>query len=60
MTQLGWLLLSTGSGEGVTVHYRLLARTLDHGGGRPGVYIGCVEAAGLTIYHPHVASDGGV
>jgi hypothetical protein len=22
--------------------------------------VGCVEATGLTIYHPQVASDGGV
>jgi hypothetical protein len=44
----------------VTVHCGLLAETLDRGGGRPGVCVGCIEVTGLTIYHPHVASDGGV
>jgi hypothetical protein len=38
----------------------LLARTLDRGGGCPGVCVGHVEVTGLTIYHPPVASDGGV
>jgi hypothetical protein len=56
----GWLLASAGSCEGVTVHGRLLAWTLDCGGGGPGVCVGCVEATGLTIYHPLVPSDGGV
>jgi hypothetical protein len=26
----------------------------------PGVCVGRVEVAGLTLYHPHVASDGGI
>jgi hypothetical protein len=44
----------------VAAHYGLLARTLDRGGGCPGVCVGRVEGTGLTIYHPPVASDGGV
>jgi hypothetical protein len=38
----------------------LLARTLDRGGGCPGVCVGRIEVTGLTIYHPPVASDGGI
>jgi hypothetical protein len=49
-----------GSGGGVATHYGLFARTLDRGGGCPGVCVGRVEVTGLTIYHAHVASDGGV
>jgi hypothetical protein len=44
----------------VAAHYGLLARTLDRGGGCPGVCVGRVEVTGLTIYHPPIASDGGV
>jgi hypothetical protein len=44
----------------VAAHCGLLARTLDRGGGCPGVYVRRVEVTGLTIYHPPVASDGGV
>jgi hypothetical protein len=44
----------------VVAHCGLLACTLDQGGGCPGVCVGCVEVTGLTLYHPHVASDGGV
>jgi hypothetical protein len=44
----------------VAAHCRLLVRTLDRGGGCPGVCVGRVEVTGLTLYHPHVASDGGV
>jgi hypothetical protein len=44
----------------VAAHCGLLARTLDRGGGCPGVCVGCVEVTGLTIYHPPIASDGGV
>jgi hypothetical protein len=39
---------------------RMLTQTLDRGGGCPGVRVGRVEVTGLTLYHPHVASDGGV
>jgi hypothetical protein len=44
----------------VTAHCGLLARTLDRGGGCPGVCVGRIEVTGLTIYHPPVASDGGI
>jgi hypothetical protein len=44
----------------VAAHCRLLARTLDRGGGCPGVCVRRVEVTGLTIYHPPVASDGGI
>jgi hypothetical protein len=44
----------------VAAHCGLLALTLDRGGGCPGVCIGRVEVAGLTLYHPPVALDGGV
>jgi hypothetical protein len=44
----------------VAAHCKLLAYTLDRGGGCPSVCVGCVEVTGLTPYHPHVASDGGV
>jgi hypothetical protein len=56
----GWLLASVGSSGGVIVHGRLLIRTLDCGGGGLGVCVGCIEVAGLTIYHPLIPSDGGV
>jgi hypothetical protein len=52
--------MTAGSGGGVAAHCGLLARTLDQGGGCPGVCVRCVEVAGLTLYHPHVTSDGGV
>jgi hypothetical protein len=52
--------VSVGSGGGVTIHRRLLLQTLDCGGGGLGVHVGCIEVAGLTIYHPLVPSDGGV
>jgi hypothetical protein len=52
--------MTAGSGGGVAAHYVLLARTLDRGGGCPGFCVGRVEVTGLTLYHPHVASDGGV
>jgi hypothetical protein len=54
------LLMIAGSGGGVAAHCGLLARTLDRGGGCPGVCVGRVEVTGLTLYHPPVASDGGV
>jgi hypothetical protein len=44
----------------VAAHSGLLARTLDRGGGCPGVCVGRVEVTSLTIYHPPVASDGGI
>jgi hypothetical protein len=49
-----------GIRRGVAAHCGLLTQTLDRGGGCPGVCVGCVEVTGLTIYHPPVASDGGV
>jgi hypothetical protein len=52
--------MTAGSGGGVTAHYGLLARTLDRGGGFSAVCVGRVEVTGLTLYHPPVASDGGV
>jgi hypothetical protein len=52
--------MTAGSRGRVAAHYGLLARTLDRGGGCPGVCVGRVEVTGLTIYHPPVASDGGV
>jgi hypothetical protein len=52
--------MTAGSGGGVVAHCGLLARTLDRGGGYLGVCVGRVEVTGLTLYHPHVASDGGV
>jgi hypothetical protein len=54
------LLMTVGSGGGVAAHYGLLPRALDRGGGCPGVCVERVEVTGLTLYHPHVASDGGV
>jgi hypothetical protein len=44
----------------VAAHYGLLAQTLDRGGGSPGACVGRVDVTGLTIYHPPVASDGGI
>jgi hypothetical protein len=44
----------------VAAHCGLFARTLDRGGGCPGVCVGHIEVTGLTIYHPPVASDGGI
>jgi hypothetical protein len=44
----------------VAAHCGLLARTLDRGGGCPGVCVGRIEVTGLTLYHPPVALDGGV
>jgi hypothetical protein len=44
----------------VAAHCGLLARTLDRGGGCPGVCVGRIEVTGLTIYHAPVASDGGI
>jgi hypothetical protein len=52
--------MTAGSGGGVAAHCELLARTLDWGGGCPGLCVGRIEVAGLTLYHPHVASDGGI
>jgi hypothetical protein len=52
--------MTTGSGGGVAAHCRLLTRTLYRGGGCPGVCVGRVEVTGLALYHPPVASDGGV
>jgi hypothetical protein len=52
--------MTAGSGGGVAAHCGLLAQTLDRGGGCPGVCVRCVEVTGLALYHPHVASDGGV
>jgi hypothetical protein len=45
---------------GAAAHCGLLARTLHRGGGCPFVYVGRVEVTGLILYHPAVASDGGV
>jgi hypothetical protein len=39
---------------------RAPCQTLDRGGGCPGVGVGRVEVTGLTLYHPPVASDGGI
>jgi hypothetical protein len=44
----------------VAAHCGLLARTLDREGGCPGVCVRHIEVTGLTLYHPPVASDGGV
>jgi hypothetical protein len=44
----------------VAAHCGLLAQTLDRGGDYPGVCVGRIEVTGLTLYHPPVASDGGV
>jgi hypothetical protein len=44
----------------VAAQFGLLARTLDQGGGCPGVCVGRVDVTGLTLYHPPIASDGGV
>jgi hypothetical protein len=44
----------------MAAHCGFLAQTLDRGGGCPGVCVGRVEVTGLTLYHPHVASDGGI
>jgi hypothetical protein len=44
----------------VAAHCGLLARTLNRGGGCPGVCVGRLDVNGLTIYHPPVSSDGGV
>jgi hypothetical protein len=52
--------MTAGSRGGVAAHCELLARTLDRGGGCPGVCVGCIEVTGLTLYHPHVSKDGGV
>jgi hypothetical protein len=52
--------MTAGSGGRVAAHCGLLARTLGRGGGCPSVCVGRVEVTGLTLYHPHVASDGGV
>jgi hypothetical protein len=52
--------MTVGSGGGVAAHCGLLAQTLYRGGGCPGVCVRRVEVTSLTIYHPPVASDGGV
>jgi hypothetical protein len=52
--------MTAGFGERVATHCGLLACTLDRGGGCLGVCVGRIEVTGLTIYHPPVASDGGV
>jgi hypothetical protein len=52
--------MTAGSGGGVNAHCGLLARTLDRGGGCPGVCVERVEVTGPTLYHPPVALDGGV
>jgi hypothetical protein len=52
--------MTAGSEGVVAAHCRLLAQTLNSGGGCPGVCVGRIEVTGLTLYHPHVASDGGV
>jgi hypothetical protein len=44
----------------VAAYCGLLACTLDRGGGCLGVYVLRVEVTGLTIYHPPVASNGGI
>jgi hypothetical protein len=44
----------------VAAHCGLLARTLDRGGGCPGVCVRRIEVTGLTIYHPPIASVGGI
>jgi hypothetical protein len=52
--------MTAGSGGGVAAHCGLLAQTLDRGGGCPGVCVERIEVTGLTIYHPPIASDGGI
>jgi hypothetical protein len=52
--------MTVGSGGGVAAHYGLLAQTLDRGGGCSSVHVGRIEVTSLTLFHPHVASDGGV
>jgi hypothetical protein len=52
--------MTVGSGGGVAAHCGLLARALDRGGGCLGVCVKRVEVTGLTIYHPPIASDGGI
>jgi hypothetical protein len=52
--------MTAGFGGGVAAHCGLLAPTLDRGGGCLSVCVGRVEVAGLTLYHPHVASDRGI
>jgi hypothetical protein len=52
--------MTAGSGGGVAAHCELLAQTLDWGGGCPGLCVRRIEVAGLTLYHPHVASVGGI
>jgi hypothetical protein len=52
--------MTAGFGGGVAAHCGLLARTLDRGGGCPGVCVGRIEVTGLTIYLPPIASDGGI
>jgi hypothetical protein len=49
-----------GIRRGVAAHCGLHARTLDRGGGCPSVCVGRVEVTGLTLYHPPVASNGGM
>jgi hypothetical protein len=44
----------------VAAHCGLLAQTLDRGGGCPSLCVGRIEVTGLTLYHPPVASDGGI
>jgi hypothetical protein len=44
----------------VAAYCGLIAQTPDGGGGCPGVCVERVEVTDLTLYHPHVALDGGV
>jgi hypothetical protein len=52
--------MTVGSGGGVAAHCGLLTRTLDRGGGCPSVCVRRIEVTRLTLYHPPVASDGGI
>jgi hypothetical protein len=44
----------------VAAHCGQIARTLHREGRCPGVCVGRVVVTGLTLYHPPVASDGGI
>jgi hypothetical protein len=44
----------------VAAHWRLLVYALHCREDQPGVHVGCVEVAGLTLYHSLVLSEGGI
>jgi hypothetical protein len=52
--------IDCGIRRGSGCSLRALAQTLDRGGGCTGVCVGRVEVTGLTLYHPPVASEGGI